>query len=607
MASEITDDLSSVRDHLSSGRNFLLKGGAGSGKTHSLIDVFRLLYENDPHARVACITYTNVAVEEINRRYANKRLAVSTIHSFLWQQLKNYQTELIDSLLSCIERGVIYNPTGVILTTKVLHESGITYGEYLSLKDGQISHNELLKIATVMYESYPRLARITKSKYDYIFIDEYQDTHKEVLNILFNKVQNNSADSPLTIGLFGDDMQQIYDHGIDKVDEAWEVHEVIKEDNYRSCTAIVNQVNNRLRIDEIKQIAVGELKDYDGRVQFYYSSNPEYRVADIANMIGWGEDFHALYLTHKLLAINAGYHNLYAIYDTPSFALSAIKNELKGIAVDIDSEATVRDLIVLLKQNGIDVDRAGIKEDKLIIFLDAKYSQIGHLSKRLITTKEELCPLLDFAIRIAQQNRLYMKGQIYKLVSDLTKDGSVIIATHQLRREVQKVYESLSAVCDSGTIGDVFDFAEKNQKIFTPGDRFTQRKNDCPQLFSAVRGVAFNEVNSVLKTLDDDSRHRTQHSSKGKAFDNVIVVLDNGRWYQGSDYTNVFNAGYPESDIDTMSKKLVYTACSRAIKNLTLFYYIDPNSNWRAQQTHSSVIRDARAMFGLDKVINLDA
>lgn len=53
-------------------RNFLLSGGAGSGKTYSLVSVIRQFISENPSEKVACMTYTNAAVKEIEERVNHK-------------------------------------------------------------------------------------------------------------------------------------------------------------------------------------------------------------------------------------------------------------------------------------------------------------------------------------------------------------------------------------------------------------------------------------------------------------------------------------------------------------------------------------------------------
>ena len=95
MAGVVIDD---IKKHIDNGNNFLLSGGAGSGKTYTLMQVLDLIHEKNPVANIACITYTNVAVDEIKSRSPYENLRVSTIHDFLWDVIKSYQPNIKKSL-----------------------------------------------------------------------------------------------------------------------------------------------------------------------------------------------------------------------------------------------------------------------------------------------------------------------------------------------------------------------------------------------------------------------------------------------------------------------------------------------------------------------------
>ena len=52
----------------------------------------------------------------------------------------------------------------------------------------------------------------------------------------------------------------------------------------------------------------------------------------------------------------------------------------------------------------------------------------------------------------------------------------------------------------------------------------------------------------------NDGEFGTQHSSKGNADENVVAVMDNGNWWQGSDYENIFTLDdSKKSDANTRS------------------------------------------------------
>jgi DNA helicase-2/ATP-dependent DNA helicase PcrA len=61
---------------------------------------------------------------------------------------------------------------------------GVQYKEFVRIREGIISHDELLIVANYLFEKYPKLSSIVKDKYKFIFIDEYQDTSKVVETFL---------------------------------------------------------------------------------------------------------------------------------------------------------------------------------------------------------------------------------------------------------------------------------------------------------------------------------------------------------------------------------------------------------------------------------------
>ena len=73
--------------------NFKVCAGPGAGKTYWLINHIKNILCNSKrlqkNRKIACITYTNVAVKTINERLGSysKQVEVSTIHSFLYFNL----------------------------------------------------------------------------------------------------------------------------------------------------------------------------------------------------------------------------------------------------------------------------------------------------------------------------------------------------------------------------------------------------------------------------------------------------------------------------------------------------------------------------------------
>ena len=88
---------------LQSGQSFRVEAGAGSGKTYSLNKVVDWLQNNveqkllQRKQKIACITYTNTAVNVIaSRLHPNSSIIPSTIHSFAWDSIEQFQDAMCE-------------------------------------------------------------------------------------------------------------------------------------------------------------------------------------------------------------------------------------------------------------------------------------------------------------------------------------------------------------------------------------------------------------------------------------------------------------------------------------------------------------------------------
>ncbi len=101
------DALLDVTTAIDDRASFLVEAGAGSGKTFALVHGLKHILGSAREElerggkRVACITYTNVAKDEIRDRIAADPLVlVGTIHEFLWSVIEPYQVELKQALIA---------------------------------------------------------------------------------------------------------------------------------------------------------------------------------------------------------------------------------------------------------------------------------------------------------------------------------------------------------------------------------------------------------------------------------------------------------------------------------------------------------------------------
>ena len=215
----VEPEVGKVFEVIKQGQNFILEGGAGSGKTYSLISIIEKISMEEPKKSIVCITYTNNAVAEIRSRIINDNLRVSTIHDFIWHVIENFQKEIKECLVELInddEQILFVAPKEVLgeelISLDYFDGVRVEYTEWYSMNiieqnKVQISHDHVLIVAEKMFSKYKKLSDILKDTANYIFVDEYQDTSPLVVKILLEHLRKSTRDN--IVGFFGDSMQAI--------------------------------------------------------------------------------------------------------------------------------------------------------------------------------------------------------------------------------------------------------------------------------------------------------------------------------------------------------------------------------------------------------------
>jgi DNA helicase-2/ATP-dependent DNA helicase PcrA len=303
-------------DHLLSDVNhpFKVFAGPGAGKTFWLINNIRNILKNSTRllssSKISCITYTNVAVEEIQTRLdmTGDRVDVSTIHSFLYnclvkpyvnllkyedgrclvniEQLDGHDdhipsvgrilgnkqmsatvlknkidTKELQDVLSSLEwyidgDDLVLQPRNEWQRKK--YKKLITTGFFKAYKamfwnDGTIHHEDVLFFSYEILINFPLICEFIAAKYPYILIDEFQDTHP-----VQSKILKWISEAGAIIGVIGDPAQSIYKfQGASRADFLefklpGHKNYAIKY-NRRSTRNIVNILNHMRGTDEVVQ------------------------------------------------------------------------------------------------------------------------------------------------------------------------------------------------------------------------------------------------------------------------------------------------------------------------------------------------------------------
>lgn len=634
-------EVQEIFEHIDHGNNFLLSGGAGSGKTYSLVHTIGQIIEENPSSKIACMTYTNAAVREIQDRFNNKNLSVSTIHDFLWDNIKSFQNELKKSLVELINAEdvkEIKNPDGEV-APDYFSDKEIQYKEYTLIREGIISHDELLILANHMFMTYPKLCDILKDKYKFILIDEYQDTSPSVVEIVLIYLVQRARKN--TVGFFGDAMQSIYDGTIGNLNSyiaSDDVIEVKKEQNRRN-PRLVYELANKLRTDGIVQRASTDkaapnMQDgvvKEGIIKFYYSTDVE-KLDTLKQTLGWdfsnSKTTKILNLTHNLIAPKAGFTKLMAIYDGDKILdyKKRITNYIKKNNITEDfAELTFGQVTEkLLEGKTTPADLKPVLPTSTMQTFIERHTELYELAKRypfeefrkiyvdkdaLLDDKKDYADdeskagskrdnLIKHLFKIQTNINLYTE----KKYNEFLRRTEFRIKSIADKRLLKEIIIQLQGMSDN-TIEETIEYAH-TKGICRKDDKLLDFTEKNKYVYDQVKKLEFQEFQNLFAYLEGSTPFSTQHKIKGAEFNNVLVVLDNGNW---SNYNfeylmdnKIFATLTPAKknsfpNILQRTQKLFYVCCTRSKENLVVYYH---NPSQAALQT-------ARKWFGAENVHNL--
>ncbi len=535
-----------IVETLKSGRSFRVEAGAGSGKTYSLNRAIEWIQANkwSDYSRkkqnVVCITYTNAAVDVIAERLAKDSFILpSTIHSFAWNAIKQYQSVLIDAVTTnpdfLTDEGDFNKVTEVAYTLGHRYkENGIQY----------LYHDDVLKLFCLLLDN-AKFRRVFADKYPLILIDEYQDSYKPIIDRFVDYFIAKGIG--LQFGFFGDAWQTIYQSN--KACGAIEhdnIDVIKKSSNFRSAPRIV-QLLNDIRPDLPQKSAIdgfdGEVvvitcEDYNGvrRTDRNFKGElpPEVlksRLDEIETKIKQDtpndESLKILMITHKVLATQQGYEQL----------LDVLGDGLRN------------------------------KEDPFLLFF---MNTVEPIYKALCTSNTQL--LFD------------------------TLDIKRYPITKKSEKAKWQEFRKQLAEARTQKAIDVLELARQTDLIPMPPnlDGYYRLYHDTPEAMYiaevTIRSFLELEYSQFLAAIDflyPEAVFSTEHGVKGEEYDNVVFVISKG-WnqYQFETYAPMITgfSSIPEGKEASYerNRNLFYVCCSRPKKRLFLFVTVPIEAAFRA-------------------------
>lgn len=624
----------------------LIVAGAGSGKTRVLTSRIAYTIENgaDP-SRILALTFTKKAATEMKERIAvmigerkARRIYMGTFHSVFVRFLREYAdilgypasftiydtSDSISAIKTCIKQlsfdDKVYKPKDVLSRISKAKNALITASSYSknqkALADDRVAKRPLLHEIYTLYDRTLRLAGVMDfddillnmnillkksesalwdiaGRFDYILVDEYQDTNFSQYRILRELTKLNPKHN---ICVVGDDSQSIYafrgaeiGNILNFTKDLPEAKTFRLERNYRSTANIVNAANSLIARNESRIpktcVAVGEKGEKIRLMRAYTAEEEAILIASsiISRMRDTHseyKDFAILYRTNsqsRALEEALRKRNLpYMIYSGNSFfermEVKDVMAYFKLVVNLNDDESFKR--VVNKPARGIGGTslaalEAAAKENQCSLFKAAYCGNLEKFGLRSAGHKKilEFCDLLKtLSERAAKEDAeavaraIALDTGIYRLFKEDTS-----IEGQSRTSNVEELLDSVATFRDDRDGEYVEQLIEEGEI----NDASEVSSIDCPRVLL----MDFLEDISLLSNVDvaDDEEGSnkialmTAHSAKGLEFPYVYVA--------GME-ENLFPSGgmlASEKDIEE-ERRLFYVAITRAKTALVLTF-----------------------------------
>lgn len=523
---------------LQTGSSFRVEAGAGSGKTYSLNKVIEWIQENKwnefsrKKQNVVCITYTNAAVDVISERLSKDSFIIpSTIHSFAWNAIKQYQGFLINIVTTdsdfCADEGDFFKVNEVAYTLGHRYkENGIQY----------LYHDDVLKLFCMLLDN-AKFRHIFADKYPLILIDEYQDSYSPIIE-QFIKFFISEKCGP-QFGFFGDAWQTIYQSN--KACGAIEhdnLYVIKKGSNFRSAPRIV-QFLNEIRSD-LKQTSA--IDDFHGEV-----------IAITC------DDYKGVRRTDRNFK--------------GELPLDILKERLNRVTEKIKQKTNVEETLKVLMIT------------HKVLAAQQGYETLLNILNDGLRDKED--PFLLFFIDMVEPIYYALKSSNMQLLFD-----TLGIKRYPITKKSEKSqWKSLERLLDekrNERVIDIFEAIINTKLIPIPPklDSWYHLYKSSPEtLYTSDTSIQsffnldYSQFIAAKDFLRPEAQFSTEHGVKGEEYDNVILVIGKG-WnqYQFEVYAPMINGSIPVPEGKEASfernRNLFYVCCSRPKKRLILFVTI---------------------------------
>lgn len=600
--------------------------GPGSGKTRVLTYRIAYLIQNGvPPHRILALTFTNKAAKEMKERiekvvgHIANRVTAGTFHSVFCRMLRAdahnigypndfsiYDSDDSKSVVRAILKKLsldpkVYNPTAIrsrismaksnLITPKLYAANDdlvaqdrinrkpmtqLIYTHYTNelMKAGAMDFDDLLlQMFRLLYENHDNIREKYQSRFDYVLVDEFQDT-----NFLQYSIIRQFAvfeGSPNNINIVGDDAQSIYSfrgatiENILKFEQDFPNVKTYKlEQNYRSTKHIVQAANDVIGYNKNqikKEIWTSETEGDKIKIERCLSDTEEGRK--VASLIIEqknryhlnNSDIAILYRTNaqsRVFEEHLRRHNIaYRIYGGLSFFQ---RKEIKDLIAYLRLTVNYRDNEAFKRI--INYPKRGLGDStiqKIIDYSDANNISMWESISKVPISKRAANSILNFGLMIDDFRKRAVTQDAYTVASYITKKSGIL--------DLLKADNTPEGVSRIENITSLLDGIQE----FIDNDEVLEGQDT-----SLIGGKSIAEyLQNIALLTDQDNEdpeldHVTMmsvHAAKGLEYPSVFVV--------GME-ENLFPSFMSQGDPNQLDeeRRLFYVAITRAERHLTLTY-----------------------------------
>ena len=606
--------------------------GAGSGKTRVLTNriAYLIAEKNVLESNILAITFTNKAAKEMKERIYNlvgetsKYIWINTFHSMCVRILrqhidllgynKNF-TILDTSEQKTIIKNIVkelnlsedsYQPNNILKIISNSKNSMISvnemkaqarfgfmknvaeiyeyYQKYLK-KNSVLDFDDLMLKTIVLFEKHPEVLAIYQNKFEYIHVDEYQDT-----NVIQYKLIKMLSEVHKNICVVGDDDQSIYswrgacsDNIINFEKDYEDVEVIFLDQNYRSNSTILDAANSVIKnnTDRKDKALWSENKDGD-KITVYSAANDKDETDDIAKKIldlkAQDIDYKDIAILYRANYLSRSMENSCMAFGIPYKLIGSLKflqrQEIRdllaymNVIVNRNDEFSLRRIINVPKRGIGASSMAKIdnyaEQYGLSLFEALKNIDMIGVSKKIITNIHLLTQLIEKYSQTEQYS-------IEDLIVGIYKDSGY----ESMLKESADAYAESRIENISELVSSAKQFSSMNDNL-----------------------IDFISEMSLTSDADDENEDdsvvlSTVHAAKGLEY-RVVFIMG----LEENLFPSIRDAESSEDERNKMEeeRRLAYVAITRAKEKLFMSY-----ANRRMQ--FGSIKNNKRSRF-LDEVPN---